>query len=73
MDDLSFEEDESDYKFLKAVIEGGVETISLFMRRQTEDILFARPGETGTMLSRMPTFITRIQWKRSCRLQTDSV
>ncbi len=26
MDDLSFEEDESDYKFLKAVIEGGVET-----------------------------------------------
>ena len=26
MDDLSFEEDESDYKFLKALIEGGVET-----------------------------------------------
>ncbi len=26
MDDLSFEESESDYKFLKAVIEGGVET-----------------------------------------------
>ncbi len=26
MDDLSFEEDESEYKFLKAVIEGGVET-----------------------------------------------
>ena len=26
MDDLSFEDDESDYKFLKAVIEGGVET-----------------------------------------------
>ena len=26
MDDLSFEEDEVDYKFLKAVIEGGVET-----------------------------------------------
>ncbi len=26
MDDLSFEEDESDYKYLKAVIEGGVET-----------------------------------------------
>ena len=26
MDDLSFEEDESDYKFLKAVIEGGLET-----------------------------------------------
>ncbi len=26
MDDLSFEENESDYKFLKAVIEGGVET-----------------------------------------------
>ncbi len=26
MDDLSFEEDEFDYKFLKAVIEGGVET-----------------------------------------------
>lgn len=26
MDDLSFEEDEIDYKFLKAVIEGGVET-----------------------------------------------
>ncbi len=26
MDDLSFEEDETEYKFLKAVIEGGVET-----------------------------------------------
>ncbi|MBR7089357.1 MAG: ATP-binding protein [Lachnospiraceae bacterium] len=26
MDDLSFEEDESEYKFLKAVIEGGLET-----------------------------------------------
>ncbi len=26
MDDLSFEDDESDYKYLKAVIEGGVET-----------------------------------------------
>ncbi|MCR5402992.1 MAG: ATP-binding protein [Butyrivibrio sp.] len=26
MDDLSFEDDESEYKFLKAVIEGGVET-----------------------------------------------
>ena len=26
IDDLSFEEDEADYKFLKAVIEGGVET-----------------------------------------------
>ena len=26
MDDLSFEEDEIEYKFLKAVIEGGVET-----------------------------------------------
>ncbi|SFC86420.1 ATP-binding protein [Butyrivibrio sp. YAB3001] len=26
MDDLSFEDDESDYKFLKALIEGGVET-----------------------------------------------
>ena len=36
MDDLSFEEDESEYKFLKAVIEGGL-----------EQILVERPGLHG--------------------------
>lgn len=42
MDDLSFEEFEIEYKFLKAVIEGGLEkdlTMYLYMRQATEGIL----------------------------------
>ena len=42
MDDLSFEDNETECKYLKAVMEGGVETkpdnILLFMQHPTEDI-----------------------------------
>ena len=41
MDDLSFEEFEIEYKYLKAVIEGGLEKnqiMCLFMQHLTEDI-----------------------------------
>ena len=49
MDDLSFEEFEIEYKFLKAVIEGGVETKPdniLIYATSNRDILSRKHGMT---------------------------
>lgn len=73
MDDLSFEEFEIEYKFLKAVIEGGLEkdlTMYLYMRRATEGILSGKNiliKKKETM-----TFTQGIQWQRNFHFLHDS-
>lgn len=73
MDDLSFEEFEIEYKFLKAVIEGGLEkdlTMYLYMRQATEDIL---SGKNILIKKKETTTFTQgIQWQRNFRFLHDS-
>lgn len=70
MDDLSFEEFEIEYKFLKAVIEGGVETKPdniLIMPLQTGVIWFVKHGMIEMIWKRMERSIAQIPCRKSCR------
>ena len=67
MDDLSFEEFEIEYKYLKAVIEGGLENSS--MQPQTAATWYVRPlkiRQTGTR-----NYIQMIRCRRSCHWLQD--
>ena len=65
IDDLSFEENEVEYKFLKAVIEGGVETTSSSTPPPTAATSSGRPGRTGRTWSTRTTSTTPTPWRRS--------
>ena len=76
MDDLSFEEFEIEYKFLKAVIEGvwkQSRKIYSYTQRQTAVILLRRAGMTGTIWSIRMIYTVRIRWRRSFHLCIVSV
>ena len=75
MDDLSFEEFEIEYKYLKAVIEGGLE-------RKPDNILIYATSNQKTSDPRnisvirktgMKNFIQMIPFRKNCRWWQDSV
>ena len=71
MDDLSFEEHEIEYKFLKAVIEGGVETKPdniLIYATSNRRHRSRRHGMTAMTRTTAMTSTTQIQLRRSCHL-----
>ena len=71
MDDLSFEEFEIEYKYLKAVIEGGVETkpenILISTQHLTAVISSVRHGQT--VPTRTKNCIVLIRYRRSYHWQ----
>ena len=74
MDDLSFEEFEIEYKFLKAVIEGGVETKpDNVLIYATGAIWYGKHGRTATISMTMTSCIIPIPCRRSSRLWHASV
>ena len=75
MDDLSFEEDESDYKELKAMLEGALESreeMCSYMRLPIGDISSRRPGRTGMTWSSTKMYTALTPWKKSSRLPAGS-
>ena len=73
MDDLSFEEFEIEYKFLKAVIEGGVETKPdniLIYATSNRRHLIRETWSDRTMYSRMKVCIVLIPCRRNCLWST---
>ena len=71
IDDLSFEENEVEYKFLKAVIEGGVETkpdnILLYATSNRRNLIRETWKDRSGHGARQRRAPLRHAWKRSCR------
>ena len=66
MDDLSFEEFEIEYKFLKAVIEGGVET-------KPENILIYATSNRRHLIKRKTGLIVMMLFKKNGMHQSDTM
>lgn len=74
MDDLSFEEFEIEYKFLKAVIEGGVETKPdniLIYATSNRRHLIKETRTTEMIWNLLTDFTDQIRLKKRCRLLID--